>query len=477
MREPAAAGAGAAGSQPRPRFADAAGFALLLVFTAALFGLSGGMLWVLGVNYDGLSGSAVSKIHPSTYLACLLFGWIVVSARDPVGLLVDMARRRPGALLLLVATVLFFGRIVLNRAPGMAGVLDTFLPPALLALVLSRAGARTLGAMELTIHALMAVNAAMGILEFVSGTLIFPYRLDGEMSIYDTRSTALQGHPLQNATLTAVYVLALLSRGGPAVGERLRVVLVLLQCAALVTFGGRSAMVTTLVLGGGVLLWQANASLSRGRVALPAAAAVVLALILLPLGVGGLAAGGFFDDLLSRFVSDGGSANARLLMLDLLDLLSWRDLLVGPDPLWFASVRRMTGLEWGIENPILRILFAQGLIFTVLMTVAVTLFLSEIARRSGRGWLLPLLAFVVLINTFESLGGKTTLLTKFAVLMICFHRPVPAPARQACPRPSAARIGGSKARVASSISPNPSNRFQNAQAYPKSSAVRRTSVM
>ncbi|RZK87300.1 MAG: hypothetical protein EOO66_20315, partial [Methylobacterium sp.] len=152
-------------------------------------------------------------------------------------------------------------------------------------------------------------------------------------------------------------------------------------------------------------------------------------------GVGAAAVGGFFDALLERFVSDGGSANARVEMLAIFDAIPFRDLLVGPDPSVVDTLRRMYGLEWGIENPIVRSLLYNGVAMTVLLIVAIALFLYEVARQCRHGVFLPILAFVVLINTFESIGGKTTMLAKFALMLLVLYprRPVSASAHPASP--------------------------------------------
>ena len=41
---------------------------LFLVIVVLLFAVSSGLLWVLGINYSGITGSMASKIHPATYL-------------------------------------------------------------------------------------------------------------------------------------------------------------------------------------------------------------------------------------------------------------------------------------------------------------------------------------------------------------------------------------------------------------------------
>ena len=67
-----------------------------------------------------------------------------------------------------------------------------------------------------------------------------------------------------------------------------------------------------------------------------------------------------------------------------------------------------------------------GLCFTLLVNVAlmaVGLYLTEVARTCRRGVWLPILAFVILVNTFEGLAGKTTMLAKFALMLIVLFPP------------------------------------------------------
>ena len=131
-----------------------------------------------------------------------------------------------------------------------------------------------------------------------------------------------------------------------------------------------------------------------------------------------LAAAGFFDTLLSRFVSDGGSAQARVDMLAIFDAIPFRELLLGPDMLQVSTLRRIYGLEWGIENSIISDVLYHGILVTAVLVLAVGLYLTEIARSCRRGVWLPILTFVILVNTFEGLAGKTTMLAKFALMLI-----------------------------------------------------------
>ncbi|MCJ2068042.1 VpsF family polysaccharide biosynthesis protein [Methylobacterium sp. J-030] len=390
---------------------------VLVIWAALLVGVSGGLLWVFGLNYDGLTGSAASKIHPATYLAVALFGWMLLRAGNPVIPVAQALNRRPASALLAICGVLLLALIAARGGNGLAGSIDTFVLAGLLPILLMDRDAATLARIETVFHLVMLANALLGLYELASGQRFFPFRLDGSAFEWDTRSAALQGHPLSNATVTACYILAL-AGGGGRLGPGLRAGMIALQLVALVTFGGRSATVTTLVLGGAVGLVALCGVLRRGRIPLIGAACACFALTLAPVAVAVLAAVGFFDILLSRFTSDGGSAQARVDMLAVFDAIPFRDLLLAPDLTQVATLRRIYGLEWGIENSILSTLLYQGILMTTLLVVAVALYLAEIARSCRHGVWLPILAFVILVNTFEGLAGKTTLLAKFALMLI-----------------------------------------------------------
>jgi len=388
-----------------------------------MFLLEGGLLWLLGYNYAGLTGSPLTKIHPATYLVVLAFLYLCFEHANPIGACVDMGRRRPACLLLLVAALIQFASIVSHNGPGAAGVVDSFVLAPLAVMMFSKTDQWTREKLERIIHVIMVANAAMGLVELGLTHPIFPYRFDGEFSIYDMRPNALQGHPLVNAVVTAMYTLALLSGGGTlATWPRLGVIL--LQLAALVAFGGRSALVVTILLGGLYSIRGLFRVLYAGRIPLRAAGVAVLAATLVPIALFALVNQGFFDAILLRFADDGGSAVARVKIMNLFNAIPLSDLLMGPDPALVEDLRRINGLELGIENPIARLILYQGAIVTAFSVLAVGLFLRELVRYSRPGMLLPMMGFLIIINTYESLGSKSTLLTKFALVMLVLFRPI-----------------------------------------------------
>lgn len=403
-----------------------------------LFSVSGGLLWLLGYNYDGLAGGALTKIHPSTYMISAVFAWSILACGDPVSRSIHLANRRPATVLMLVVSIAVLIVTALRDGPGMGGIVDTYIGACLLVLLLADADDRRMAALERLLHVVMTLNALLALGEFAAQTRLFPYRFDGAVFETDTRSSALHGHPLANAMITACYLMALLN-GGRALPTPMRALMIGLQSAALVVFGGRTAILTSLLLGGAYGIAALLRSLKGGRVSLIGAAAGIVLVAFVPAAVGALIAGGFFDDLVSRFVSDGGSANARKEMFELLKMFSLQDLVFGPDVELVDTLRRINGLEWGIENPFIRMTLYQGAIVTAVVTVAFALFMYELARVSRRGLWLPMLAWIILLNGSESIATKTILPAKFAVVALCMYRPDRSAQRAALRTPSSTR--------------------------------------
>src|SRR4051812_27467210 len=80
--------------------------ASFLVMVVLLFAVSSGLLWNLGINYNGVSGAMASKIHPATYLGFLILGLLIVARRNPASFFVSLVTRHPGTLAFLLATLM-----------------------------------------------------------------------------------------------------------------------------------------------------------------------------------------------------------------------------------------------------------------------------------------------------------------------------------------------------------------------------------
>jgi hypothetical protein len=191
---------------------------------------------------------------------------------------------------------------------------------------------------------------------------------------------------------------------------------------AMVSYGGRTALLTTLTILTLAVLWQlvrfaGGQRFSRGTVT--AAVAVI------PLGIGvvfALASEGFFDQLLERFSNDGGSARSRLVMLPLWRSFSGSDLLWGPDPDYIRSQMYSFGLEWGIENPLVHISIYQGVVVAALIMLGLLLMFAELVKRLKPQVIFPMILYLLLVNSFGSFAGRFLNLTMFLIVISALFR-------------------------------------------------------
>src|SRR5205807_3511281 len=103
---------------------------LYLGCLALLFTVAGGLLWDLGLNYDGVSGAAASKIHPATYLALLTFAIMLLARRYRGASIFRFLTVERGPLALMTTTMLVLLFSVVAERPGIAGLVDSFCMPA-----------------------------------------------------------------------------------------------------------------------------------------------------------------------------------------------------------------------------------------------------------------------------------------------------------------------------------------------------------
>ena len=398
--------------------------ALFLVIVLMLFSVSSGVLWNLGINYNGVTGAIASKIHPATYLAFATLGLLMLARRNPASFFVALVTKHPGTLAFLLATLLVGGIIVLDGRKGIATIFDTYLLAIIVALIAAEMETRDFTRAEKLIHVLLAANALLGLAEYALNTRVFPFRFDGAALEWDYRSNALLGHPLENAQITGLYIMVLLAGGGASMPKSLRPAAILLQLAALVPFGGRTALLLTVAMAALWMVPRVLQVLRGARLSLPVLAAIAVLAPLLTLGVGLIAAGGFFDVITDRFDDDGGSAKARVEMFAIFDHLSAHDIFIGASSDVIDSLRTSRGLEQGIENPVVRLLLYQGVVFTTFLIAGFTLFLIEIARRLRPGYGMAMIFFLVIISSYESIANKTVGLAQFVVLLlVMFPRP------------------------------------------------------
>jgi len=390
--------------------------ALLAVVVA--FCVSSMALAALGVSYSATGGSALLKLHPANWLFALALLLNVLGKSDRGAYLAQLPRAFPGAAFFIAmwAFIVVFA-VAIQHTP-VTPVIDTFFAALAMLVLYDDLDARCRDRIRLVLHAIMLANACLGIFEFLTQFRLTPFVVGDTLILTDPRSTALLGHPLLNAGVTGGYVLMLFFSGAAPGGPFVRAGAILVQLAAMIAFGGRAAIVLTL---GFVLLGSLSAigGALNGR---PFDRRIGFAFALgLPMLIAASAAAlsyGLFGALIERFVDDKGSAQARVVLFELFGDFSLEDLLLGPDPERLASLQNTLGIEFGIENSWLGLMFQYGAMIATFFIVGLLALLAELSRRSRPTAILIIVHFLLLASASASISVKSVGFNLFAILLI-----------------------------------------------------------
>jgi hypothetical protein len=430
-------GARRPGLIPGSRSAEAVGLidwviaGLVLLATMTAFTISAAMLTNWKIHYVTTGGNFYEKLHPATYFALLAFCLLLVRNGDPIG---EMNRMFAEAKLVLVYLLcwlaLLVQMLVLERP--FTAIIDTFLLPVVLCLIVWRLSSPQRRPLVWGIHLTILLNVILGYYEYFSGHRLIPLTLGDVTVMGEWRSSALFGHPLTASGLVGGYVLALILRPGLCPSALLRLPLTAFCLGSLMVFGGRTALVTVLLVIGAFVIMEILRILRGKRTSL---AAAIGAICLLFVGAAGIFAAldlGIFDKMLLRFSSDKGSTHARYATFDLLSHFDWRELVLGPNPVRASALQNQFGLKYGIEDFWIASIVQFGMIHTILLTIGLVGLFTEILRRaSGAAWAIVLLVLVVAASSV-SFSSKNIQLAQFVLLITLLlprERRIAAPAR------------------------------------------------
>lgn len=398
------------------RLIDAMVSALMLLAVVSMFAISSAMLTNWKIHYLTNGGGFYEKLHPATYAVVLASLLLLVRNGDPVG---EINRTLSQSRLVLVYLfswlALLVQMFVLERPFTI--IIDTFLLPVILCLVIWRVSDRQKSLLVWAIHATILLNVALGYYEYFSAHRLIPLTLGSVVVLGEWRASAFLGHPLTASGVVAAYVLALVLRPALCPPIVLRLPLITVSLGSLMAFGGRTALMTVLAVLGCLALFEAFKLLRGKRTSLLGA---IAALCLLFVAIAGIFAAldlGIFDKMLLRFSSDKGSTLARYATFNLLSHFDWHELILGPNPVRVNALQSQLGLNYGIENFWVSSTVQFGIVHTALLTVGLVCFFVEILKRSGRAaWAIVLLILMIAASSV-SFSSKNIQLAQFIALI------------------------------------------------------------
>ena len=389
-------------------------YAFPLGFAAIVmtFALPASLLVYLGLYSDSPADSILTKFHPATYAA--VFGaWFALYGSRGGGGMTGLFRERPAlawSLMLILFCAVYSAFCV--GFGGVAVYVETYLAAALVTIVLEVGTERQLKVLGYTILTFCVANVAMSLLEGATQTHFLPIpvglQVNYDLGVDEFRGQALYPHPLTAALVTSMalfMVLGMHMRGWLTAGIFGFFVI------GLMSFGGRSALATTILMITAAALFQLASGLATGRLNVGFLGAFIAGVILLPALFVLLTT---MTDVGARITSHlylDDSADVRIVQWRVLSLLNMHDVLFGV-PLERINLLKaqvgLTGLGDDIENPWLLTFLNLGVIGFPCLIAAVFLFLWHLGRRTDTpiGWLI-VISTLLICSTSNSLGRKT----------------------------------------------------------------------
>lgn len=308
------------------------------------------LLTALGIHYVRPGGSFYEKLHPATYLVLGTFVLLLMRSGDPIG---EFDRIMSNTKLLFVhffaCGLLVFQCLVMSRP--FTSVIDTFLLPVMLSLIVWSLTPAQRKPMVVAVHVAIWINIALGFYEYFSKHRLVPMWIGNIVITGDWRSTALLGHPLSAAAVVAMYIIALaLVPKAQTRSPLLGIPALAVATCSLMVFGGRIALAAVLLVYAGLVVGAAFRLVRGERFGLAAVIIVACGIMLVGAAITIALGTGAFDNMLERFSSDKGSAYARITTMHFLSLFDWNELLLGPIPSHTAALQSMMGLQAGIET-------------------------------------------------------------------------------------------------------------------------------
>lgn len=417
---------------------------IVALFTLSLIlyiAVSGSLMTVLGIPYGEPIGSPVFKIHMASYLVSLTFVLAHLFRGNPLrSMLHSFARHKPLTIYLLVTIGLLVYSVLRYGTSGAAFIIDTLIMPAVCALLFLMFDEATRKRIFLLILFIVGLNSIIAIGESITQARLIPYTIGGKPVVESEffRSTALMGHPLKNALITGTVLLLAL---GLHQGKLGKPILIGLMMMALVSFGGRTGFVLTIVILCVFIARMVSTKLVRGQytylrimggiiAGLLAIAALASVIVALDLG----------DRLFTKIMEWDNSASVRISNWDAIGFMSASDILFGISPTQMEAIIYRLSLRYDlttIENFWLALLMQLGAVGLIPFIAALFMSLRYLWKRTPATGRLAIVYFFLVASSNNALSTKNSalIILFIAVIGAAAYERLRDPARQLQRRP------------------------------------------
>ncbi|VVQ02156.1 hypothetical protein PS914_04177 [Pseudomonas fluorescens] len=366
-----------------------------------------------GINYTSEGGNPLLKIHLYTYLLTIIF--VSVTLNSGIKNLITPLGKIRHAWLFMTFSALWliaFG-LYRNGMSGMAYTLDTLMAPLLCIPLATRLSLKQCTSFLKLLSILLLVNSCIALIEFSLKQRVW----DVEFSNFGIffRSSALMGHPLNNALI--LTSLAIMLSRYSRIGITFYLII---SSLALFAFGARAATAIFLSATFITFLWIIknkkirNSQITKIKIALAP---------LIVIGIFGLVSylmlfTNIFDRISSNLFVDA-SAMTRLDAWSIIDAMTENEILLGANSDLANNVADVIGVSV-IENYLIGWVFSFGIIGCGLLIIAFLTLLFRLFSLSDFYGRIAIASFFIASLGNNSLSSKTPalFLVLFAVTLL-----------------------------------------------------------
>jgi len=356
------------------------------------------------------------KLHPSFILMFILITYYLLPnliSRDMNIVRIYLNKKNEFHFLFFLFFLTIY-ILIMKLSGAIASIPNTLILPLFFSILLNRNDISFLKKLRKLLLIFFILNSSMAITEMF---LKYSFLRDSTSYYTHFRSTALLGHPLNNALITSVIMAFILTS---AMNEYRKQLLMLLGLFSLLCYGARAAVFTWCVMLPIYIVFFVPAIKSFvspfGKIIrIGTMIGVILIFIFL---ITQTPYGARINEMSGM---DDASAETRLLALDFFKNLKMQDVLLGAPVTKMAIYQDYLGVDI-IENFWIAWIIRFGLIMTLLLTFFFIKFLYNNAEYHGKfsSFFIPLV-FLAIASSNNSLATTTPVISVYVLCSYAFN--------------------------------------------------------
>ena len=382
---------------------------LFVLIGIAILAFIGGdyVLDVFGYHHRDFTAASIFRVHPLFYVAVLLILYYFFT--DKIKFVDVLATMRNELIYIFIClSIITYCQLTENLNP-IAFFLDALLLPALISILLKITNIHVLYSFRKWVYGFFFLNAGIAIIEKITGIFIIPHNSEVFFDFF--RSSALLGHPLNNALIMSVLTILLFLA---TKNNWLKLSVLIFGMLSIFCFGARGALVgvflgitINITLNAlGFTKYKEDRNVANGIAYLITFAAIIFSVI-------------SFTSLGDRIVALAkvdDSAEARVDSFNVMDQVNLEDLIwTGITTNQVDNIQYLSGVEI-IENFYIIWILRFGVAISIIIMVGLIYFLFNMMKSVGLDIKLPILfTLIVVASSNNSLSTSTLVVTNIVI--------------------------------------------------------------